>query len=151
MSVSLYGSGQTVIQVVSATLSAGIVSTSSSTFSNTGLSASITPQSTTSKILVMVTMSSPEKNTGNTALKTQLLRGATVVCYMTDIAQYTGNTTNNIGGSIVVNYLDSPSTTSTITYSVQFASQANIAAVAFNDTFGTNPVSTITLMEISGS
>ena len=138
-----------VIQVVSANYSTN-TSTSSSTFSDTGLTASITPKFSTSKILVMVCLSTPEKNSGNTSMKSQLLRGASVICYMTDIAQYNGVTTNNLGGYLSVNYLDSPATTSATTYKVQFASQANVAAVAINGTFGGGtPVSTITLMEIA--
>ena len=49
MSVSLYGSGNTVIQVVSANYNTS-TSTTSTSYVTTGLSATITPQSTTSKI-----------------------------------------------------------------------------------------------------
>jgi subtilisin-like proprotein convertase family protein len=47
MSVSLYGSGQTVIQVVQGSSSTQ-TSTTSTSFVATGLTATITPQSTTS-------------------------------------------------------------------------------------------------------
>lgn len=148
MAVTLYGSGNTIVQAISATYSTN-TSTSSSTFSDTGLTATITPKNVNNKILVMVCLSTPEKNTSNTQMRTQLLRGSTVVCYMTDIAQYTGGTVNNIGGYLSVNYLDSPATTSATTYKVQFASGNNTAAVVINDTFGTAVTSTITLLEIA--
>ena len=52
MSVSIYGSGQTVLQVVQGTYSTQVTTTSSS-FVTSGLSASITPKFSTSKILVI--------------------------------------------------------------------------------------------------
>ena len=120
MSVSLYGSGQTVIQAVSVT-SALNASTSSTTYVSTGLSASITPQSTTSKILILVSGIGGQANYQNSAYYT-VFRGtvsgtnlgsgtnsALAMCYVVvNGPQYT-----NVG----ISYLDSPSTTSSTTWS----------------------------------
>ena len=56
MSVSLYGSGQTVIQAVSTSLTSTFTMSGQTQTAITGLSATITPQSTTSSILVIVTI-----------------------------------------------------------------------------------------------
>lgn len=138
-----------VLQVVQGTFSTAIT-TSSSTFSDTGLTASITPKFSNSKVLVLVSLSTPEKNSNNTYIRSQIVRNSTSVCYMTDIGQYTGNSNTSVGSSLSMNYLDSPATTSATTYKVQYASVSNNAAVAFNTTFGTPVVSTITLMEVAG-
>ena len=138
-----------VLQVVQGTFN-GVVSSSSSTFADVGLSASITPLFSTSKILVMVTLEQCEKNTSSTSMKTQLLRGASVIAYMTDAAGYNGASTSNVIGTISINYLDSPATTSSTTYKVQFASQANTNSVVIGTTFGGGSgVCTMTLMEIA--
>jgi hypothetical protein len=137
MSVSLYGSGQTVLQVVQGTSSTQVF-TSSTSYVTTGLSASITPQSTTSKILILVSGS---------------LYGAavaTVYRNSTDVAasasyglMYTNITYVD---STAATYLDSPATTSATTYTVY------LKAVSGTAYWNINPVlSTITLLEISGS
>lgn len=112
--------GGKVLQVVQDTL-VGKVSTTSSSFVDTGLSVSITPSSTSSKVLVLASMSSIGANV--TAMF-QLVRNTT------NIAVGTGGS-NNITEGITVdatgralhagfNYLDSPATTSATTYKVQY-------------------------------
>jgi hypothetical protein len=151
MSVSLYGSGQTVIQAVSVT-SALNVSTSSTSYVTTGLSASITPQSTNSKILIMVSASIGQANYQSNANYYTVFRGtvsgtnlavgtnAAMAQFYTDI-NYPAN--SNLG----INYLDSPATTSSTTYTVGFLTTSG-ADTAY---FGYNNSCTITLLEISGS
>ena len=68
----------TVLQVVNATYTP-LTGTSSSTFSDTGLTATITPKFTTSKILILITHAGSRKNTNITTLSTRLLRGSTVI------------------------------------------------------------------------
>jgi hypothetical protein len=140
----------TILQVVQGTYSTS-VSTASSTFSDTGLTSSITPKFSTSKILVLVTLSQCAKTNSDTSMKIRLLRSSTQIAYMADIIGYTNTTTNNIVSSASINYLDSPATTSSTTYKVQFGSQANSASVSIGDSFGGGVgVSTITLMEVAG-
>jgi hypothetical protein len=143
MSVSLYGSGQTVIQVVSANLSTSI-STTSGSYVTTGLTASITPQNTTSKILVMV--SGANIYNGSAAVITTIYRGATNLGTgdLSSLGIWYAGTGQ---GGIVMQYLDSPATTSSTTYTVYFAANGGGTAIFSNQ----NTLSSITLLEISGS
>ena len=138
-----------VLQVVNATYTP-LTGTSSSTFSDTGLTATITPKFSTSKILIFVTHAGSRKNTNITTLATRLLRGSTVINYIDDNGGSTGTTTTNSFGATGGSFLDSPATTSATTYKTQFASNANTALVYINDYSANNATSTITLMEIAG-
>lgn len=134
-----------VLQVVNAVLTSG-ASSSTSTFADTGLSASITPTSATSKILIIVNHTGLAKNVNDAYLALQLLRGSTFLVKIEGAAGYTGNSNTNYVSGSGCTYLDSPATTSSTTYKTQFASANNNSQA----TFGTNGASsTITLMEIS--
>jgi hypothetical protein len=131
------------VNVVYATLA----SSTTSTYVDTGLSASITPSSSSSKILVLVDQGGCGKQTNNTRIKLQLLRGSTSIQVIdAGIGAFTNSTTTNFIGSISIAYLDSPSTTSSTTYKTQFASNDNNNGV-FVQTDGS--ASSITLMEIA--
>ncbi len=93
------------------------VQTTSATYATTNLTASITPQSSTSKILVMTSQAFlASTNAANIGMR--LVRGASTVVWTNDAAMYfdadTGTTTNIL-------YLDSPATTSSTSYTVEFA------------------------------
>jgi hypothetical protein len=139
----------TVLQVVNATYTT-IVSTSSSTYSDIGLTATITPKFSTSKILIFVTHAGSRKQTNTTTLSTRLLRGSTVINYIDDNGGSNGTTTLQNFGATGGSFLDSPGTTSATTYKTQFASYTNTAAVYINDYNLNNSTSTMTLMEIAG-
>jgi len=134
-----------VLQVVNATYSTQ-TTTGSSTFSDTGLTASITPLFSTSKILVIVDQCGCCKADNQTRLMLQLVRASTVLYKIEDSGGYTGTTTPNFFGSVSTNYLDSPSTTSSVTYKTQFASYSNVITAGVQQNGAT---STITLMEIA--
>jgi len=137
-----------VLQVVQGSYGSA-VSSSSSTFADTGLTASITPLFSTSKVLAIVALMGVGKETNNTASQTNLVRGATVLLGST-LTGFTGATTANRGQSVSYCYLDSPATTSSTTYKVQIASWNNNAVAYLNDFTGSpTPLSTITLMEIA--
>ena len=139
-----------VLQVVQGTLNTEI-SRSSSAFADTGLTASITPSSTSNKILVISQLNACGKQSGNTWLGIKLMRGSTDIQIIDSLAGYTNNTTANWIGSISSTYLDSPSTTSSTTYKLQYSSQGNVASIFINgNSSGLVPVSTITLLEIKG-
>ena len=140
--------GGKVLQVVNTTYATEVASTSS-TFVDTGLTATITPTSATSKILIIVSQMGVSK-TGDVRIKMQLLRGATTILKMGDINAYTGASGFNNIGSITGSFLDSPATTSATTYKTQFASQTGAATVYVQNyaSDNTSSVSTITLMEI---
>ena len=138
-----------VLQVVQGTLTA-TTSTSSTSFVTTNLSASITPSSATSKILAVVSMADCLIDTVSKNGCATLYRGSTnlspagssVTNGMAALRSESGAIQTNISFS----YLDSPSTTSSATYTVYFAILAATATFNINN-IGT--ASTIILMEIA--
>ncbi len=134
-----------VLQVVQGS-STTSTTTSSSSFVDTGLSASITPSSTSSKILISATFSF-DTNVGGRQPYIAFFRG-------TD--NLNGAASANAWGTLYApdrviaqcsgQQLNSPSSTSALTYSVKFKSAAG-GDIEFTSQ-GT--VSYITLMEIAG-
>ena len=137
----------TVIQVVNSSYSTQ-TSSSSSSFADTGLTASITPTASSSKVLVIIQVASCFTTTNtNAELDINLLRDSTQL-----IASMGGRGTNSLTsgdaiGTVGCVFLDSPSSTSSITYKPQFKSSANNATASVQ--LG-NTTSTMTLMEIGG-
>jgi len=132
----------------------------------TGLSASITPSSTSSKILVNVTVTGATSNSNiYGSLAFRVMRGATRLA-PADVSNRPGVTTANVQqttygvsiGSITLEQLDSPSTTSSITYSVEAVNATAGAATVYVNRSGTDgdtadsfrAYSTITLIEVAG-
>jgi hypothetical protein len=137
--------GGKVLQVVNATYSTQ-TSTTSTTFADTGLTATITPTSATSQILVFVNQVGCHRNSGtNGALQLRLLRGATSIVTFEKYLGYNGGTVEINAGSASTTYLDSPATTSATTYKTQLATDLGGFTLAVQTNGGT---STITLMEI---
>jgi len=124
------------------------VGSSSTTFSDTGLTASITPRFATSKILVLATVNGLEKTTGNNnnAVGLKLVRNSTDISNFIVFASWTNSSTSLITPSGVVNYLDSPATTSSTTYKVQFRNEQAASSV-FVQSSGN--ISFMVLMEIA--
>lgn len=135
-----------VIQVVNATYSTQLATTSTS-YVDTGLSASITPTSATSKILIFVAQTGVAKNVGDTAQRVALniLRNSTQLIQFELGAGYTGSSVVNVVGGSGSTYLDSPATTSSVTYKTQIKGFAGVNVYANYD----GCTSTITLMEIA--
>lgn len=144
-----------ILQVVSTT-KIDTFSTSSTSFTDvTGLSATITPTATSSKILVFYSVSAAH-GTDAFVFPFNLVRDST------NIAQSTGGSTRNQTGfhvdsdnfaidTLSGNFLDSPATTSSTTYKMQCrvlggTGYVNRAGSNSND----GAVSTITVMEIAG-
>jgi hypothetical protein len=144
------GGGGKVLQVVEGTKTA-FFNMSSTTYADVGLSVSITPSSASSKIYVMTTLSAVGKNGGNanTTVLARLLRDSTSIFFASDRIGYTNTSVINNIGSVVLNKLDSPSTTSAITYKAQIASFVSGQGVWIND-YSSNDtaISTIIAMEI---
>jgi hypothetical protein len=133
-----------VLQVVNATYSTAVTN-NTSTMASTGLTASITPKFATSKILIVLSVSSIFKFTNNTGAVLQLYRGAGNV-FQFEFTGGANNSTNSITYTSATTYLDSPATTSSTSYTVYFASQANSAGITVQLNGGS---SSITLMEIA--
>jgi hypothetical protein len=152
-----------VLHVVSTTKTDTVAGSDADTwYTITGLTAAITPSSTSSKILVTGHVMGSEENTSNDRrfyLKIQ--RGGS------DISSALGDSASSrlqvhtagfsSGGANAVtlpfNFLDSPSSTSALTYSIQVRGDTDGVVVnqaatdSDNDTYP-RAVSTITLMEI---
>ena len=135
-----------VLQVVYGSTST-FVSSSSSTYADTGLSVSITPKSSTSKILVLVDHNGTNKDgSGGVYMGVRIVRNSTtILTYGT--GEGLSSATLVRFGSTSASYLDSPATTSATTYKTQFSSVGNNASVALQVD---SAVSTITLIEIAG-
>ena len=124
---------------------ATLATNSTTTFAASGLTLSITPQATSSKILIF-SVSSIAKTAGNlaNAVNLRMRRGSTVLTSQTAVL-YTGTTIIQVGTSPMI-YLDSPNTTSATTYDVQFA---NFTAAAQAEHNANGSASTLVLMEVS--
>jgi hypothetical protein len=139
-----------VLQVVQAVQASDVILSNNNTYTNTGLSASITPSSANSKILVLVTQK--RRIVGTTDYFnyfgfTQLLRSSTILEEKT-INLGAGNSnggTNSLGCDQVFIVLDSPNTTASVTYSTQIKG----AFTSVNSTDEAGQGSTITLVEIA--
>lgn len=136
--------GGKVLQVVNATTSTTATSTSN-TYADTNLTATITPTSATSKILVIVHQVGLQKAGQDTYGLLRLMRGATQLIEFEKQFGNTGTSTTNEVAASGCNYLDNPATTSATTYKTQFQ---NGAATGFIRVQNGTPTSTITLMEI---
>lgn len=148
-----------VLQVVSTTKT-DTFSTSSTSFTDiTGMSVSITPQYTTSKILVFSTLNGCHSPSNNDSF-VRLLRGTTAISIGDTSGSRTpatfqmqaGQTNWTITGSVI--YLDSPATTSATTYKLDCRVTSNSMYINRSesdaDTAGrARTASTITVMEIS--
>jgi hypothetical protein len=133
-----------ILQVKSFSTSS-VATNSTLTFAATGLTLSITPQSTSSKILIM-TNHSIAKSAGNAlnGLDIRIRRDGTVLQTQFYVL-FTATTLVQIGTTSFF-ILDSPNTTSAITYDAQFA---NVVAAAQVEHNANNSPSNIILMEVS--
>lgn len=133
-----------VLQVVQAT-STATFSTTSTSFVSTGFSVSITPSSSTSKILIMLLGGQIDNGTGNAQSTYTIYRGGTNIGATQGMGQtYTG--TIRLQTPVCGGVLDSPATTSSTTYTVYLANTNSSATVYFNS----NPCqSALVAMEIA--
>ena len=156
-----FGAGA-VLQVVQGVNTNVQNSLTSSTFADIpNLSAVITPSSTSNKILVMVSLYGGA--TSNCSVR--LMRGSTPIAVNTNSP--TGSrrvssagdlysNSQNTGSTISITFLDSPATTSSTTYKMQYLVLAGYQLCLnsnYNDVdanYVTRGISTITLMEIAG-
>jgi hypothetical protein len=159
---ALPASTSAILQVVSLTKTDPFTTTSSTFQDVTGLSLSITPSSATSKIFITGAVKLSSVGFATNGLFMKLLRNSTDIAIGdadgNRIRAYTGTGTNGAAmESAALDFLDSPATTSAVTYKIQLASNVNGQMAAVNRwTDDTNTadrprgVSTITLMEVAG-
>lgn len=122
-----------ILQVVQATY-ASSVSNSTANLTDTGLTATITPSSASSKVLIMY-YHNWDKTVNNAlnAVYIELQRGSTALCN-SSILGYSNTTALALFGSHHQSFLDSPATTSAVTYKTQMRNI--LAAVAANTSNG---------------
>jgi hypothetical protein len=150
------GGGGKVLQVVQATSNTS-TTVASTTYTDTSLSATITPTLSTSKILVLVaqTTVSTRLTTDTGGLGIRVVRNGTAV-FTPAPGAYEHNYIATLGAGITsfssyfavpINYLDSPASTSALTYKTQGA--VYTTATGGTSTYQTGgSISTITLLEI---
>jgi len=133
-----------VLQVLTATDSTQRTTTSTS-FTDAGgtLAVAITPSSASNKILILMTSGGGNNGTGTSSYS--VYRDATNLGNGSNGFLSIQSAGGQIQSQVAVNYLDSPSTTSSITYRVYFRASANTAYLNLNN----NPGS-ITVLEIAG-
>ena len=146
--------GGKVLQVVSAKYSTQ-TTVASSSFTDTGLTLSITPSAASSKVLVLITQQAVlERLSANEGGAIELRRDSTTVYALGDASvsygysiQATGATIVQRASAITISYLDAPNTTSSVTYKTRgcVSNTSNSGQVRFQDN-GCD--STITLLEI---
>lgn len=148
-----------IIQVVSTTKTTSTSTTTSGSFTDiSGMSVSITPSFTSSKILILISLGSISSDAG-VSVGFRLLRGSTAVGNATNTTLQSGFT-NIYGGeastdkhimSASHNFLDSPSTTSSTTYKLQWRNSSGTSYLnrynGSSDSY--NGSSTITVMEVA--
>ena len=160
----LTGAGK-VLQVVSTTKTDVTSTTSTSFVDVTGLSVSITPSSTSSKILIIADVLMGASNIFSFA---RLVRDSTAIAVSTvpgtnrveasgGFATYAAGTTYTTK-QVGINHLDTPSSTSALTYKIQFQNRKTGGGTAYiNSTsrdlddavgYDIRGVSSITVMEI---
>jgi hypothetical protein len=141
-----------VLQVVQTTYGT-MTSTSSTSYVDTGITATITPKFATSKILVFFSAYTQVGGDSDNGMGLRLVRDSTSVWSTVGsnvIYFYTNNGGINYSATHAgTQYLDSPATTSATTYKVQMRSDGTGAS---NDIYiqFQSATSTITLMEIAG-
>jgi hypothetical protein len=136
--------GGKVLQVVQGSTTTN-ASSSSSTYADTNLSASITPSAATSKVLVIVAQQLQGSSSADSANGMRIVRASTTVFTQTRVNTHTDAAANSMGGIVSLVYLDSPNTTSATTYKTQFA---RFGATGTADVQVASSESTITLIEI---
>ena len=140
-------SGQTltapghVVQVVQGTSTSYLTLGSNNAYTDTGLTATITPKFATSKILILHHAAVVYLNNQDVIIR--LLRGSTNVHQLnlySTVTTYSFNTA-------AFQFLDSPSTTSATTYKTQV--YKNIGSLLYNYANEVPSTATLTLMEIA--
>jgi len=156
----VWAAGGKILQVVSTTKTDSFTSTTANSFTDiTSMSVSITPSSSSSKIYVTVTGTcSGQSATSGSQIR--LVRGSTAICIGDASGSITQASTNsyqldaNQSNPFSISFLDSPATTSSTTYKIQFFITAgtfyfNRTQVDANSSGNGRYASTITVMEIA--
>jgi len=151
-----------VLQVVSTEKSDQFTTTSTTFVDITGMSATITPTSSSSKILIIFSVGLVGNSTGGQFVYLKVNRNPSGLVSIGDQASARARVSAGNGGdqtydnsSLTITNLDSPSTTSAVTYNIQIRSQSTGTAKfnsrgddADSTAYGRSSAS-LTLMEIA--
>jgi hypothetical protein len=136
-----------VLQVVQGLLTTQVTTTTNNTFVTTGLLASITPTSSSSKILATVSGTGYTTASAVQGIFTLYRNSTNLSTYGFTLAYASGA---NLQAGITFSYLDSPATTSSTTYTLYFTLSNSAGTVYFNSQSAWGQgTSTIILQEIA--
>ena len=139
-----------VLQVKQLVVAKGTITTSSATFTSIGHSLAITPSATSSRILIQVCGGAGHAPYINQFCISTIYRGSTNLS--TNGIETIGNSTAGLSAATHnIVFLDSPNTTSAVTYSLYAATSAGtfVAHRTWNSALVTNePIMRIIAMEI---
>jgi hypothetical protein len=120
--------------------------TNSQSYVDTGITLNITPSSSSNKILVIVSANARTNTASAQTISMDLLRDGSSIREFNTVLSADSPT----NGQISFNFLDSSSSTSSLTYKVQYKGSAGTGQyIRINNSSGTS-ASTITLMEVAG-
>ncbi len=138
-----------ILQVIQGTTGTD-VTISSNIRTDTGLTATITPKLSSSKILILANIEGVyiDHTNVNNRINFWLMRGASDIGNIYGAFMYSPGLASHIRLSKSFNYLDSPATASPVTYKVQFANAENSGVVSVQRDSNSG-LSTITLMEVA--
>ena len=137
------GGGGGIIQVKQSLYNTHATYNNSSFAAISGFTVDITPTRSDSKILITLNLLLEARS--SSVIAVELTRGGTEI--FTNEGGYRG--TSSHGGYITMTYLDSPSTTSAVTYGVQ--TRSSNGDYALNNYIGAGPANSfLTVMEVSG-
>ena len=142
-----------VVQVVNGNTSTMVTSSTTQIWVDTGITATITPTSTSSNIIVWVNLMGLWRNTNQSWNRTaiRILRGSTVLGIEAFAQSWPNTSLEFRNGGLAYSHYDNPQTTAATTYKVQFQaeflSDNTGISVQKDNNSGT---SQIFLMEIAG-
>ena len=156
--------GGGIIQVVSENFTSKVSTSGNGWTTLTGFSATITPRSTSNKILVMVKIGVISSNYGDVSGAFRIQRGGTTILQgastgnSRDRASFRGisGVNNDHGMAVGMNGIDSPASTSSLTYTVDcnpqdgtiFCINQEYNSNNNGDSYSMNVMSNITLFEV---
>jgi hypothetical protein len=143
-------SAGSVLQVVHNSNASDVALTNDTSTFSTAVTADITPSATSSKILILLEGAADVQNGNYRAINWRILRDSTQVKTMS-YHMYDGNEQQHNIDAITLHTLDSPSTTSQITYSVQARhGTGSSTSGTYNGYVNRYNTTRVTLFEIAG-
>jgi hypothetical protein len=133
-----------ILQVIAAPVSVTQQTTTLATYKDVGLSATITPQATSSKILIVYSVQG-YCDAATTGLALRIFRDATSIRTTQDLSY---GTSGGVSAYHTFIEFDSPNSTSAITYKIQFARNTG-AGLVYVNTVATQSTGTMYLLEVS--